>query len=456
MIKSEKRPEKTANILALIIVMVLIITSELVTSILVKAKDNKVTTDFAVITKEDELLLVNLSKTDKEMLIDKGGVFTTPSISPDGQNVAYTKDKCLYIAPIHLNQEKKEVIKVSEQVVSYGWATSSDLAYSTENGGLNGFNATSKKFFTYIKSEEHYEQIAGDGKGTIYASVFSYHTKDGYQYYQDKGLISYNIALGKEKVVVPSKPISTETNDMKDLGFLPEVAGISKDGAYVYIWCKVHSASVNSDGVGFGVYEVKNNKFTAFNKEKIFALAYQDNLAINPVDGRFPVLNNGGVRNMNINKTLGVVDIISGTFRPILPKDMIASDDPYGFTAKGMVTMTPALSPDGKKVIFSAAKANEYMQQWHKEPHNIYTVDLENKKIEKITEDHNFNFHPIYISKGEGIVFARVIDENTISLWKLQGNKKECVAKDIKLDERSWYYGHFNLKNSLDIYVSQV
>lgn len=456
MIKSGKRPKKIANILALTIVMVLIITAELVTSVLVKAKGNKVTTDFAVMTKEEGLWLVNLSKTDKEMLIDKGGVFTTPSISPDGQNVAYTKDKCLYISSVDLNQGKKEVIKVSEQVVSYGWATSSDLAYSTEKGGLNAFNTASKRFSTYIKSEEHYEEIVGDGKGTIYASVYIYYTKDGYQYYQDKGLISYNIALGKEKVVVPSKPISKETNDLKDLGFLPGVAGISKDGAYVYVWCKVHSASINSDGVGFGVYEVKNNKFTAFNKEKIFALAYQDNLAINPVDGKFPALNNGGVRNMNINKTLGIVDVISGTFTPILPKNMIASDEPFGFTAKGMVTMTPAFSPDGKKVIFSAANANENMQQWHKEPHNIYTVDLENKKIEKITEDNNFNFHPTYISKGEGIVFARVMDENTISLWKLQGNKKECIAKNIKLDERSWYYGHFDLKNSLDIYVSQV
>lgn len=455
MIKSEKRPKKIANILALTIVVVLIITTELSTGVFVKAKGNKATTDFVVIAKEDGLWLVNLSKTDKEILIDKGGLFTTPSISPDGQNVAYTKDKSLYIAPIDLNQEKKESIKVSEQVLSYGWATSSDLAYSTEKGGLNGFNSSSKKFSTYIKSEEHYEQIAGDGKGTIYASVFSYYSKGEYQYYKDRGLISYNIALGKEKVVVPSKPISKDANDIKDLGFLPEVAGISKDGAYVYIWCKVHSASINSDGVGFGVYEVKNNKFTAFNKEKIFALAYEDNLAINPVDGRLPVLNNGGVRNMNINKTLGIVDIISGTFTPILPKDMIASTDPYSFTAKGMVTMTPAFSTDGKKVIFSAAKANENMQQWHKEPHNIYTVDLESKRVEKITEDNNFNFYPTYISKGKGIVFARVIDENTISLWKLQGNKKDCVAKDIKLDERSWYYGHFELTNSLDIYVSE-
>ncbi|MBV7276192.1 PD40 domain-containing protein [Clostridium sp. PL3] len=454
MIKSGKRSEKIEGILALTIAVLLIITAELTTGVLVKAKGNKVTTDFVVIAKENGLWLINLSKTDKEMLVDKGGLFKTPSISPDGQNVAYIKDKSLYVASIDLNQGKKEIIKVSEQVLSYGWATSSDLAYSTEKGGLNGFNATSKKFSYYIKNEEHYEQISGDGKGTIYASVFSYYTKEGYQYYKDRGIISYNIKLGKEKVVIPSEPISTDASDTKNLGFLPEVAGISKDGAYVYIWCKVHSASINSDGVGFGVYEVKNNKFTAFNKEKIFALAYSDNLAINPLDGRFPDLNNGGARNMNINKTLGVVDILSGTFTPILPKDMIASTEALGFTAKGMVTMTPDFSPDGKKVIFSAANASENMEKWHKEPHNIYTVDLQNKKVEKITEDNNFNFSPTYISKGEGIIFARVMEGNTISLWKLQGNKKESVATGIKLDERSWYYGHFDLTNSLDIYVS--
>jgi tricorn protease-like protein len=144
MIKSGKRPRKIEGILALTIVVLLIITAELATGVLVKAKDNKVTTDFAVMTKDNGLWLVNLSKTDKEILIDKGGVFTTPSISQDGQNVAYTKNKSLYVASIDLNQGKKESIKVSEQVLSYGWATSSDLAYSTEKGGLNGFNATSK------------------------------------------------------------------------------------------------------------------------------------------------------------------------------------------------------------------------------------------------------------------------------------------------------------------------
>lgn len=450
-IKNRKKPEKLITLLILTIAVSLTIMTGFGANVLGATKENKSCDDFAVMVKEDGLWAVNLSKSSKEIIIDKGGVFKNPSISPNGQNVAYTKDGELYISTIDLTQGKKEVKKVSEKVVSYAWADSSNLSYSTEKGGLYGFNIESKKSSTYIEGEERYEGIAGDGKGTIYGEVYRYYTKDGQQYIEDKGLISYNIVSRNNKVVVHSKP-----STVVDLGLMPTVAGISRDGAYVYIWCKVHSASINSDGVPLGVYDVKKNKFTIFNKEKIFALAYKDNLAINPLDGRLPVLNNGGARNMNINKTLGLLDVTNGTFKYILPEDMIAtSDDLQELTAKGMVTMTPSFSPDGKKVIFSAAKANEDMQQWHKEPHNIYTVELATKKVEKITKGNTFDFAPTYISKGAGIVFARKTNENDISLWRLQDNKEECMSKGIKLDDQSWYYGHYKLQNSLDIHISE-
>lgn len=448
MIKSGK---KLVTSLTFTVTAVLIITAGFMTNVQGLTKENKSTVDFAVVNKEDGLWTVNLSKPGSEVLIDKGDVFKNLSISPDGQNVAYTKGEYLYIAPINLNQGQREVIRVTEKVVSYAWINSSNLAYSTEKGGLNGFNVDSKKYSSYIKSEEHYEGLAADGKGTIYGEVFRYYTKDGQQYYKDKGVISYDTALGKEKVIVPSRPSNDIVNGINDLGLMPEVAGISKDGAYVYIWCSVHSASTNADGVGFGVYDVKNNKFTSFSTKEIFALAYKDNLAVNPADGRFPVLNNGGLREMNVNKTLGAVDVIKGTFTPILPENMIAINASNRITAKGMVTMTPAFSPDGKKVVFSASDANEDMREWHKEPHNIYTVDLGTKKVEKLTKENTFDFAPTYISNGEAIVFARRTDENHISLWKLQGNKEECISKGIKLDENSWFYGHYNLANSLDI-----
>ena len=102
--------------------------------------------------KEDGLWATNLSKSGNEIIIDKGGLFKNPSISPDGHNVAYTKDNELYLSQIDLTKGKKQVIKVSEKVLSYTWANNCDLVYSTEKGGLDGFNLKSKKSNIYIES----------------------------------------------------------------------------------------------------------------------------------------------------------------------------------------------------------------------------------------------------------------------------------------------------------------
>ncbi len=450
MIRIEKSLRRLIILFLLTIVLTLVLGFE--TNTLGEIIEDRNSNDFAVMVKENGLWIVDLVNRGDEVIVDKGGLFKKPRISPDGQNVAYTKDGGLYISSIDLTKGEKEIIKIAEKVVSYGWVNNSELAYSTDKGGLNGFNIKLKKSSIYVKSSDYYEGIVGDGKGTVYGEKYRYYIKDGEQYGEAKGVISYHLGQGEEKLIIPSKPIS---EDGEDLGFLPEVAGISKNGAYVYIWCKVNAASMNADGVGFGAYEVKNNRFISFDKEKIFALAYKDNLAINPVDGRFPVLNNGGVRNMNYNKTLGVVDVITGIFTHILPQSMTGGGVPYGIAIKGMVTMTLNFSPDGKKVVFSAAEAVVDMHQWARIPHNIYSIDIETKKVEKITKDRTFDFAPTYISKGKGIVFARKDQGDYISLWKVQNGKEEIVAKDIKLSEYSWYYGHYNLESSLDIYISE-
>lgn len=446
-----KKPKRLVNLIALTTAVVVAVTGAFVGTALGKTKENKNSNDFAVMVKDKSLWAVNLSKLDKEVLVDKDGVFKNPSISPDGVNVAYTKDENLYIAEIDLIKGQKKPIKVADKVVSYAWGKDTDLAYGTQKGGLNGFNLKTQKSSIYIKSEEYYEDMVSDKKGNIYGEVYRHYTKDDGQYIEPKGLIRYDLDLAKESLIVKSKPWNNETGDM---GLAPRAAGVSKDGAYVYIWCRVRSGSTNADGVPFGVYDVKNNKFTPFSNEQVYALAYKDNLAINPIDGKMPVVNNGGVRDMNVNKTIGTVDVTNGIFNPILPENMISTTkDPYNIMAKGMVTMTPSFSPDGKKVIYSASNASSDAEQWLKAPHNIYTVDLKTKNVEKITKGNNFDFAPNYISKGSGIVFARKTGENMISLFRLKGNKEECIAKAIKLDEYSWYYGHCKLEESLDIYT---
>lgn len=408
--------------------------------------------NFAVVVKESGLWAVNLLNSETEVMLDEGGVYKKIRISPDGKNTAYIKNEVLYITPIDFAQKARRVTKVSDNVISYTWDNGSRLVYSAESGGLNGFDLESNKSSEYIKSENRYEGIQSDGNGRIYGQLNRYYMKNGGQYVEDKGVICYDIASSKEKIIIPSIPTGENGQDM---GFMPEVAGISKDAAYVYIWCKVHSASTNTDGVQFGVYEVKNNKFIQYGPDKIFALAYSDNLAVNPTDGRLPVINNGGMRDMNINKTLVQLNIASGSVNNILPYSMIASNEPYGATAKGMVTMTPAFLPDGKKVLYAASNANKSMREWNKEPHNIYIEDIKTTKVKKITNREAFDFAPFYISEKGGIAFVRRNDSHKISLWRIKGIKETLVTSDIKLDEYSWFYGHYDLENSLDIYCSK-
>ena len=94
----------------------------------------------------------------------------------------------LYLSQIDLTKDEKQVIKVSEKVLSYTWANNCDLVYSTEKGGLDGFNLKSKKSTIYIESQNRYQGIVGDKKGTIYGEVYTYYTNDGQQYIKDKEL----------------------------------------------------------------------------------------------------------------------------------------------------------------------------------------------------------------------------------------------------------------------------
>lgn len=431
----------------MIFTILIIITISKKFAIYVLAEVNENPDDFVVVVKEDGLWEVSLTKPGSQVNLDKTGSYKEPKISPDGRNVAYTKNQILNIAATDRLQESKIVLDVTE---SYTWGSSSDLFYGPKYGGLYRFDLKSGKTSVCIKSNNHYEGIQSDGQGKIYGQLIKCSSNNENTCIKDIGVISFDIASGKEKLIIPSKPTNFKTGDA---GFMPEVAGISRDGAYVYIWCKVHSASTNSDGAGFGVYDVKNNEFTNYSRDKIFALSYSDNLAINPINGRLPVINNGGMRDMNINKTLGILDISNRTFTNILPDYMIAKSESYDEPAKGMVTMTPSFSKDAEKIIFAASEANNDMHQWEKMPHNIYTVDIKSKKVEKITKDKAFNFLPIYLSDKNEIMFARRNDGKNVSLWRLNGNKEECITSNIKLDEYSWYYGHISLENSLGVYI---
>lgn len=444
MLNKRVKFKKVIISLGIDIIAALIIILTLKNNVLGAVKDVKGSYNIAVVVKEDGLWALNLANPQQQVRLAKSGIYNDIIISPEGKWVAYTKDSELYTALIDFNPAKGQIIKVSEKILSYAWVDNFNLVYSVEIGGLKGFSLKTLKWTDYVKSKDLYEGLISNKEGILYGQKFISIIKNGEKTIEDKGIISYDIINRKERLMLPSIPISTE-----DLGFMPEAAGLSKDGSYVYVWRKVHAASVNTDGVGFGVIEVKNNKFITY--DKVSLLTYKDNLAANPKKSNLLVLNSGIGREMNVNKALIILNIKSGASIPALPDNFTAYVGPDGITVRGMVTMTPAYSKDGRKIIFSAAMANEDMQQWHKEPHNIYSVDTVNKKIEKLTKGNTFDFAPSYILNDNAIVFVRKTDENHVSLWKIQNNKEECLCQGIKLGENSWFYGHYNLEDAIQL-----
>lgn len=415
------------------------------------AKDTKQNVkNLAAVVKEKSLNVIDMiSGQEKE--VDKDGEFKIPKISQQGINVAYIKDKSLYITE-NMSEDNKAIVKVSEEPVSYTWKDKDTLIYSLYKGGLYEFNLKDKTTKVYINSQERYKNMVIGKDGKIYAEKYYDYIKDGQQYSSSKGIISYDVINKIETEIIEQRNYSEEKND---LGLTPVISKISPDGRYIYVLMKTKSGSTNSDGVAIGIYDIDKSLLVTFNKDQILMLGYNDNIAINPIYNDIAVLNNGGNRYMNLNKTLVTINGTKGTWEEILPKDMISTNGVYGDVAKGIATMTPTFSTDGKKVIYSGARAMEPGSEWDKEPHNIYSIDLESKKVEQITASKTFDFAPKYINNGKDIVFLRKASDKELQLWKSGDNKESCLAKGIKIDDNSFYYGHYNLEGLIDIYIEK-
>lgn len=444
MIKSNKKPRKLTTILSIMLAVIIIITGGFITSAFGGENTSKISKNMAVVAKKDGLWGVNIYPTTNEFLIIKGTEFKKPVISLDLNNVAYTYEKSLYVMPV-IKDGGKKTLKVSDLVVSYAWIDKDKIIYSTEEGGINLFNITTRNKDVLLRSTDNYFDINYDGKDTIYAGKLTKYKDGENTLYRQLGIISYNLKLKEEELIVKNIPGS---KDGDDLGFRPVIAALSKDGEYLYIWKAVNAGSANADGVGLGVYDVVKGKFINFNDDEVYLLYYKDNISINPVDSAVVAINNGGLRNMNFNKTIGIVDSSDSSYVNVLQKELISIQGQYSEEVKGIATMTPVFSEDGKYIAFGASKALENGEQWLKQPHNLYTVDIKTNKVQQLTEGDNFDFSPSYVGNGKSIVFVRRDSKGEFSLVKLENGKEFILSKDINVPEES-FYGHYDLTDSI-------
>ena len=409
---------------------------------------------FIVFVKDEGLYFTYLNGGEEVMLHKryKGKEFSYPIISKTGDYIAYTYGEDLYV----FDFEKKEYKKIAEKIVSYDWVDNKTIIYSTEKSGFAIFNlkpkdnSPNKVVYT---DDYYYENFKVSKVGTIYGNRISKWTIGSDKYGYNTGIVE--IEPGKDGAFAINTIIEGRKSTDQILGYDPRIWDITDDGKYIYIMEKPASGSLSADGVGIGIYDVKNKTHTDF--KNIIVLPYKDNLTINPKNNNLIGLIEGEAREMILNKEVVLLYI-----------DKNKNYNKINFMDSDLVAMTPSFTLDGNKLLYSATKSvdtsqnfdyNEEFKKWENRAHNIYEYDLKTSQVKKITKGNDLDFMPISISKDE-ILFIRYKGNGYYSLIKLVNGKEEIIGDNLILDyynegKSLGFYGHIVTEGTMDIFLNK-
>lgn len=390
----------------------------------------------AVVVKTKELDLIDL-KSNSVTILDSGGMFSRPVISLDKHNIAYLKDSALFVT--NLQGEKTKV--ADNAPLSYTWFDKNHLLYSPESEGIFIYDTEKKESQPYIKNEFSYENITLGAAQNIYAEKYRYYQKDSNKFIQDYGIVLFPSDTTAEHLVIHSIPSNDQQNS---LGMYPVIAGISKDCRFLYIFEHPHAGSLAADGLSLASYDTKSNQYLKCSNQQIVTLRYNDNISSNPENSKDIAIIKGSGREMNVNKTLGILNVVTGAFERLLPE--------------GQAAMTPYYSEDGQDILYAASKeitGVQNMSQWLKAGHYIYKINIETKQITQLTNSLNgFDFAPIYINAHD-IVFLRMDSEENAAMWELKNGQETKLVDGLIFYNDQYktqgYYGHLNNSAYLDI-----
>lgn len=401
-----------------------------------RKEDNKI--EVAVVIKDDGIWAVNINNPSEKIMLNKGA-YREPNISENGY-VAYRDIKNnLYVTKIDFYKKVENTTNVDDSITAYQWDKDGNLIYSKSTGGVYIFGVKDKTKEIFTGGKEFYTQILLGKDNSLFATknIMKKGNSDNYPF--PLGIVKLDLATKKEKVVIPYIPISSQNHD---LGLDPKMATISINGVNLIVWCRPNSASMTADGVPIGVYNDESNKCREVLNEEIIVLTYEDMMSISPIDDNLVAIINGAYRFMNVDKTLGILNLEDESFKKI--------------TKDGEVAMTPSYSSDGRKIVYSASTYSENLQQWENSNNqHIYEVNLENNEITKLTNSSvGWDFYPNYINDDSEFVFIRKDKENKFSLIKGNREGKEQVIIDnilhlddsASINEYFWYYGHYDMK----------
>ena len=228
---------------------------------------------------------------------------------------------------------------------------------------------------------------------------------------------------------------STPQLDLSQTGAGIEVAEWWPDGKGLLFWGNfaLHSASLRADGLGLvslklGEKEPKNIACT---------LAYTDWLSFLP-DGRLLIVKGCG-RTLWMEKDIAIADVKTGKVEDLK-------------NVPGHVTFDPAISPDGTKIAFIAAKEMEdsvfYEDQdaWF-ESRTLWVCDADGSNPRRLENAGTNVYQPMWSKDGSHILYAK--DEY---IWLIDANdtKPEQVLRpSLSKEEYFGFYGYTRFTDQL-------
>jgi peptidase M56, blaR1 len=378
--------------------------------------------DYIVLIKEDGLYAEHCSfSKNREVRIAAGDSFERPEVSPSGKYTAVVENGVLAI----YHMEKRQLVYQYDKSLNYyNWDPKKDILYtSCQDGTLVSLD--------FEKKMVAVRTITG-GDNTIYSNIIP----TGETLYYNKSLLmdgentpggiwSFHMQTNQEKLLIPAQK----------RGMYPILSGVSKKGEYLFLFQCGSQGGQNTDGVEMQVYDVENQRIKQYEKPLV-TLPYNQNLALNSEDNLIAI-NSGENRHMNFHKTVGTFLIEDGTFRPLIPENM--------------VSMTPDIS--GQKVIFSAGKVQEDWKEFGKNGAlQIYQASVNKRELKQLTNHtDSIQLNPVYLDKRRKIAYIRAYEDRW-ELWVMNGsgNQQRLAARNLKkLDS---FYGSYYFYEIMDIH----